>query len=152
MRVFPTHLSVTQFSTGAPLTTLGSRPAHSSIHPAIPVTVLLPDVPAIATHRCDCTRRARISDRCTTGTPNDLAATRSGLSDSIAVLTTTATSFPLRPVPSCGVKRMPHPASFFKMPRSCPESRWRSDPDTSPPCPNTAWATALIPTPATPTK
>ena len=78
-----------------PLMTVGSRPAASSSVATSEVVVVLPWVPAMATH---CFRRissASISARRTTGMRRERAAVSSGLSRLIAVETTTTAASPM---------------------------------------------------------
>src|SRR5271155_2923023 len=77
-----------------PLMTVGSRPAAASKVATSEVVVVLPWVPAIATHCLSRISSASISARRTTGMRRRRAAVSSGLSRLIAVETTTTAASP----------------------------------------------------------
>ena len=77
-----------------PLMTVGSSPAASSSVATSEVVVVLPWVPAIATHCLSRISSASISARRTTGMRFARAAASSGLSRLIAVETTTTAASP----------------------------------------------------------
>ncbi len=77
-----------------PLMTVGSRPAASSSVATSEVVVVLPWVPAMATHCFSRISSASISARRTTGMRRARAAVSSGLSRLIAVETTTTAASP----------------------------------------------------------
>ena len=78
-----------------PLMTVGSRPAASSKVATSEVVVVLPWVPAMATHCFSRISSASISARRTTGTRLMRAAASSGLSRLIAEETTTTAASPI---------------------------------------------------------
>jgi len=123
IRTFPTLWSSSQLTTIPPLTTVGSAPRRSKAKPTIPVTVVLPEVPVIATVVLSWTRRASISALRMTGTPRRRAVARSGLSSSTAVLATTASVRLCTPDPSWGKRVSPARQSLATVAGCCPVSR-----------------------------
>ena len=92
----------------APPSTVAPRPASRTIHPSMPVTVLLPLVPATATPGWpSLTISASSWGRDTRSTPSARAARISGVSASTAVENTKRSTSGVIAVPSWGQSAMP---------------------------------------------
>jgi hypothetical protein len=137
----------------APLTTVGLRPAWWRIDASIPVTVLLPLVPATPIRvGAALNRLLSSSARVMAAAPIRRAAMTSGMVSSTAAEVTRIWSGDVIPLPSCGCSGTPRARRKSNLAAVRPWSSARSEPSTRAPRACMTRARGSMPLPPIPQK